>query len=70
MPISAAGKLDKKILPAFDRIKEQEESDESAPATETERRISEIWKKVLQLKALDIQENFFDLGGLASPAEI
>ncbi|XP_065058654.1 uncharacterized protein LOC135686369 [Rhopilema esculentum] len=63
VPISAAGKLDKKVLPAFDRIKEQEESDETAPATETERRISEIWKKVLQLKSLDIQENFFDLGG-------
>ena len=63
VPISAMGKLDKKSLPIFDRKKEHEESEEGAPTTPTEKKVCEIWKKILQLKSLDVQENFFDLGG-------
>ena len=57
------GKLDKKVLPVFDREREQEDVEEGAPTTPTEKKISDIWKRILQLKSLDIQENFFDLGG-------
>ena len=63
VPISTSGKLDKKVLPAFNREAESENLDETLPATETENKISSIWKRILQLKNLDIQENFFDLGG-------
>ena len=63
VPISTSGKLDKNVLPAFNRDKESESMDETLPTTETEKKISAIWKKILQLKSLDIQENFFDLGG-------
>jgi len=63
VPISTSGKLDKKVLPAFNRDEETDTADEALPSTDTEKRIYEIWKRVLQLKNLDIQENFFDLGG-------
>ena len=52
------------MLPAFNRDEETDTADEALPSTDTEKRIYEIWKRVLQLKSLDIQENFFDLGGL------
>ena len=57
------GKLDKKVLPVFNREQEQAIGEEGAPTTTTEKRISEIWKQILKLKYLDIEENFFDLGG-------
>ena len=63
MPISTSGKLDKKVLPVFNRDVEADTADEALPTTETEKKVSEIWKRILQLKNLDIQENFFDLGG-------
>ena len=62
VPVASSGKLDKKILPKFDKTKEEERSIEDA-TTQTEKSLSEIWKKILNLKAIDTQENFFDLGG-------
>jgi hypothetical protein len=33
------------------------------PSTLMERKLAAIWCKVLKLDAIDVHENFFDLGG-------
>ena len=60
--LAASGKLDKKQLPPVDRTEAAADPDEM-PHTETEKKLVRLWKEVLQLKAIDIQESFFDLGG-------
>jgi aryl carrier-like protein len=36
---------------------------DTAPRTETERVIAEIWQEILGVPQLGVQDNFFDLGG-------
>ncbi len=49
-------------MPPVDKM-ECEVDPESAPSTDTEKDLAAIWIDVLQLKAIDIHESFFDLGG-------
>jgi amino acid adenylation domain-containing protein len=59
IPRNANGKTDPRALPepTFDRA-------EHVPAsTELERRLVEVWQRVLGLPAVGIHDNFFDLGG-------
>ena len=64
LPVVAfSGKVDKKVLPAVDAEKHTVEPD-SLPQTETEKRLANVWMDILALKRIDIQESFFDLGGL------
>ena len=37
---------------------------EGMPTTKTENTLESLWAEALQLKSVDIQESFFDLGGL------
>jgi amino acid adenylation domain-containing protein len=57
-PLTPAGKLDRKALPAprLD-FKPLETNDD------TERTLAEIWREVLGIDAACLDENFFDLGG-------
>ncbi|XP_069130390.1 uncharacterized protein [Argopecten irradians] len=61
--VEATGKLDKKALPPFDKECENDIDKEAQPSTETEKEVAQIWKQVLQIKDVDIQESFFDQGG-------
>jgi amino acid adenylation domain-containing protein len=61
-PLNSNGKIDRKKLPKVDErnlIKNKYEE----PKTETEKEIAEIWKKVLKVKKVGRNDNFFDLGG-------
>jgi amino acid adenylation domain-containing protein len=61
-PLNSNGKIDRKKLPKVDEknlIKNKYEE----PKTETEKQIAEIWKKVLKVKKVGRNDNFFDLGG-------
>ena len=60
--LASSGKLDKKQLPPVDRSEQLDV--EGTPSTETEKVLAPLWTDVLQLKAVDVQESFFDLGGL------
>lgn len=63
VPIAASGKLDATMLPHFEKNKEEDEDFSDSPNTPTEKCLHEIWKKILNLKHVDTQENFFDIGG-------
>ncbi|CAL1531382.1 unnamed protein product [Lymnaea stagnalis] len=61
--VAATGKLDKSALPDFNSQQMEGVGSEGRPSTVTEVALAEIWIEVLQLKEVDIQESFFDLGG-------
>ncbi|NJL23634.1 MAG: AMP-binding protein [Leptolyngbyaceae cyanobacterium SM1_3_5] len=60
LPLTANGKLDRRSLPQFapDRPAES-----IAPQTEIERAIAQIWQQALQVEAIGIHDDFFELGG-------
>jgi len=61
MPLMPNGKLDRKALPAPDRL--LSDSTPVAPRTPLERQVAAIFAKVLKIDQVGIRDNFFDLGG-------
>ena len=62
LPVTANGKIDRAALPAPDGGRQLEHTF-VAPSTTLERRIAEIWRDVLRVTEVGINDNFFDLGG-------
>jgi tyrocidine synthetase-3 len=62
IPLTANGKIDRKTLP-LPGIKPTEYY--SAPGNKTEEKLTELWSEVLQVEKeiIDIDLNFFDIGG-------
>lgn len=60
LPLTANGKLDRAALarPAFGGG-----ADTDAPATDTERRLQELWSTHLGVADVGVRQSFFDLGG-------
>jgi amino acid adenylation domain-containing protein len=63
MPLTPNGKIDRRALPAPDRIQPQQEKDFVLPSTPTENSVAAIWCEVLGLSQVSIHDNFFELGG-------
>ena len=63
LPLTANGKVDRKLLPAAGQNRPELEAIYVAPRTSTEERLAEIWSKLLVLNRVGIRDNFFDLGG-------
>ena len=61
LPLTPNGKLDRRALPA----PEQKPRDVSAslPRTELEERVAAVWREVLEVGEIGVDDNFFDLGG-------
>jgi len=62
MPRTPNGKVDRRALPAPGGGRERIE-EEGGPRTEAEVILAEIWKQVLGLERVGMDENFFHLGG-------
>jgi natural product biosynthesis luciferase-like monooxygenase protein/amino acid adenylation domain-containing protein len=63
-PLTPNKKVDRKALPAPTLVAPDETiPEQNAPQTSTERRLIAIWQKILQVSAVGIDDNFFDLGG-------
>jgi amino acid adenylation domain-containing protein len=64
LPLSPNGKVDRGALPAPQTIRaEVSEAPVSSPQTDLEQKIAAIWQRVLGLKQVSVDDNFFDLGG-------
>jgi len=63
LPLTPGGKIDRKRLPKPESIKPTVTTSETAPRTEIERFIAEIWQEHLQIASIGVDDNFFDLGG-------
>jgi amino acid adenylation domain-containing protein len=63
LPLSPNGKVDRRSLPAPDRARRSTEAEYVAPRTPTEEALVEIWKELLGLERIGVDDRFFDLGG-------
>jgi amino acid adenylation domain-containing protein len=63
LPLSPNGKLDRRALPAPDLGGQSAGQPFEAPRTEVEQLIAGIWKEVLQVERVGLDDPFFALGG-------
>jgi acyl-CoA synthetase (AMP-forming)/AMP-acid ligase II len=61
LPLLPNGKLDRNSLPA--PTVQREVSAESEPSTQLQKEIADIWKKILNLEHIGLNDNFFEIGG-------
>ncbi len=60
LPVTASGKLDRAALPAARR---ERTGTFAEPRDDVERAVAEIWREVLGVDRVGIDDSFFDLGG-------
>lgn len=63
LPLTANGKVDRHALPAPDSQRPALESPYIDPHTEMEKIISTVWRQLLRVDKVGVNDNFFDLGG-------
>jgi surfactin family lipopeptide synthetase C len=63
LPLTTNGKVDRSALPVPDPNGVASPENYEAPRTETESLIASIWREVLHVEYVGVQDNFFDLGG-------
>lgn len=63
MPLTANGKIDKKMLPAPEFVRSERQDEFVAPETPLEEEVASVWKEVLGLERVGSGENFFEIGG-------
>lgn len=64
LPLTSSGKVDRRALSMLDADSVFVNTDTTtAPETQTERSLIEIWKELLRLKQVNRHDNFFELGG-------
>lgn len=63
LPLLPSGKLDLKALPDVGGERPELDVPFTTPNTELERKVAEVWKRVLRLDKVGVHDPFFDLGG-------
>lgn len=63
IPVTINGKTDTKKMRHLEKDKVAAPNTFIAPRTETESQLTEIWKELLKLEEISVQDNFFFLGG-------
>lgn len=62
-PLTPNAKVDRKKLPRPDEVKVARAAEHVAPESDSERKIAEVWQKVLGVSQVGSKDHFFDLGG-------
>ena len=62
-PLTPNGKLDRRALPDPEAAGFGEEKISRLPATETEKKLAEIWSGVLKGRRFGVSDSFFEIGG-------
>ncbi|WP_051827511.1 non-ribosomal peptide synthetase [Streptomyces bicolor] len=63
LPLNRSGKIDRSRLPEPPSSRPQLSESYAAPRSAAERRVAEVWQRVLTLDRVGAHDNFFDLGG-------
>jgi len=63
LPLTDHGKIDRKALPVPEQQRPELAARYVAPRTDVERKLGEIWSKVLRVEQVGVRDNFFELGG-------
>ena len=63
LPLTPNDKLDRQALPAPESLRAGLRATSLPPRTTTERAIAAVWREVLKVDQVGLNDNFFDLGG-------
>ncbi|MFR9779390.1 amino acid adenylation domain-containing protein [Micromonospora sp. MS34] len=63
LPLTGNGKVDRRALETVDLADGGGERRHVPPSTPTEVALAEIWREILQVDRLGVEDDFFDLGG-------
>ncbi|MGE5220528.1 MAG: non-ribosomal peptide synthetase [Chloroflexota bacterium] len=63
LPLNAAGKIDRRALPAANRVLGGRSPRSALPRSAVEELLAEWWREVLKLDSFGIHKDFFELGG-------
>jgi amino acid adenylation domain-containing protein len=63
MPLTPAGKTDRRALPDSGKIRPDIDTPYKAPQTAVEKFLAQSWADILSLDEVGVHDNFFDLGG-------
>jgi thioesterase domain-containing protein len=63
LPLTPSGKIDRRALPQPDGARPELEEAHVAPRDDLERRLANIWERLLGVQSVGIRDNFFNLGG-------
>ncbi|MBM3290146.1 MAG: AMP-binding protein, partial [Candidatus Hydrogenedentes bacterium] len=63
LPLTPSGKVDRAALPEPAEQHAESHDAQDDPRTDIERRLADVWCKVLHVDDVGIHDNFFDLGG-------
>lgn len=63
LPLTPHGKVDRQKLSEVSLVEEIKTIEETADLSEIEKALLKIWKKVLGIENIQLNDNFFDLGG-------
>ncbi|SPE63311.1 putative Phenylalanine racemase (ATP-hydrolyzing) [Verrucomicrobia bacterium] len=63
LPLTPNGKVDRKALPAPERDRSGTAARWLAPRTPVEVQLAAIWREVLQMPEVGVEDSFFDVGG-------
>ena len=62
LPLSTNGKVDRAALPS-PKFESHGEPFSEPPASELDRTLVELWRRILRLERVGLDDNFFDIGG-------
>ncbi|MCY8603160.1 non-ribosomal peptide synthetase, partial [Bacillus sonorensis] len=62
LPLTGNGKVDKRALPEPD-VTQIGQTEYTAPRNQTEAKLAELWREVLNIPKVGVHDNFFELGG-------
>jgi len=63
MPLTTAGKIDRKALPEPSRKRPILETNYQAPNTDIEKYLTGLWQNILEIDQIGVNDKFFELGG-------
>jgi acyl carrier protein len=63
LPLTANGKVDRRVLPAPDQTRQEQLVPFVAAGTDAEQKIAAIWKEAIGVDTLGVDDNFFEAGG-------
>jgi acyl carrier protein len=63
LPLTPNGKIDVAALPDPEGLRPNIETEYVAPRNETEAMVADVWRELLQLEHVGIDDNFFEVGG-------
>ena len=63
IPLTPAGKIDRRGMPAPDGTVRRAEDRFVAPRSKTERLLAELWQEIIGVERVSVHDNFFEMGG-------